>query len=63
MARWMNGTSFLDSCGDAETWLGLSLPECQFFPWRLKVLIETRKLLKAEPANETLFSLLLRNGK
>lgn len=48
---------------DTETWLGLSLPECQFFPWRLEVLIETRKLLKADPANETLFSLLLRNGK
>lgn len=34
-----------------------------FSPWRLELLIETRKLLKADPANETLFSLLLRNGE
>lgn len=52
----MDGASLLDSRGDTETWLGLSLPECQFFPWRLEVLIETRKLLKADPANETFLS-------
>ena len=39
---WLAGTSFLKSCRDTETWLGLSGPECQFFPWRLEVLIETR---------------------
>lgn len=58
-----DGTAFLGSCGDTETWLGRGLPECQAFPWRLQVLIETRKLLKADPANEILVSLMLRDGK
>lgn len=44
-------------------WASLGLPECQFLPWRLEALIKTRKLLKTDPANEILFSVLLRDEK
>lgn len=39
------------------------LPECQFLPWRLEALIKTRKLLKTDPANEILLSVMLRDEK
>lgn len=51
---WLDGTSFLKSCRDTETWLGLSGPECQFFPWRLEVLIETRQLSRVDLAKQNL---------
>ena len=43
MRGWLVGWDILSGvCRDTETWLGLSNSECQFFPWRLEVLIETR---------------------
>lgn len=55
----------LGSCGGTNTWLArLPLfPECLFLPWRLDALIKTRKLLKTAPANEILFSAMLRDEK
>lgn len=38
-------------------------PRCLFLPWRLDALIKTRKLLKTDPANEILFSAMLRDEK